>query len=242
MGLRGDLAKLGIEANNGATTGFPNGIETTSDISIADSLTITDDLTVSGLATIAETLDVTGETTVDDLVVGGLVTIAETLAVAGVLTPAGGVARTAQEYVIGLAGAKVGATGGWTVDVGDDKSLQTVPQSQTASTLVIPITGIKVGSTITSFKVVGQIESAGNTATLDADLRKHTTAAGDVADASVGAITQISVTADTAIATAKTGLTEVVAATETFYVLLTATTAASTDVALQGITITVTEA
>ena len=87
---------------------------------------------------------------------------------------------------------------------------------------------------------MGQIESAGNTATLDADLRKLTATAAGNADASVGAITQISVTADTKITTEKTGLTEVTAADESFYVLLTGTTAASTDVDLMSITITVT--
>jgi len=47
--------------------------------------------------------------------------------------------------------------------------------------------------------------------------------------------------ADTAVASAKTGLTEVVAANETFYVLVSATTAASTDIDLQGVTVTITE-
>jgi hypothetical protein len=107
---------------------------------------------------------------------------------------------------------------------------------------VLPLTGLTIGDTVTSFKVVAQIESAGNTATLDADLRKLTNAVGDPTDASIGAITQVSVTADTAVAAEKTGLTEVVAATEALYVLLTATTAASTDIRLLGITYTVTEA
>ncbi len=139
--------------------------------------------------------------------------------------------------------AKIGATAGWVVDAADDIGLLAAcPASQTASTLVVPIAGLKVGDTITAFSVVGQIESAGGTVTLDADLRKHTAAAADVTDASVGAITQISETADAIISAQKTGLAEVVAADETFYVLLTATTAAATDIALQGVTITVTKA
>ena len=151
-----------------------------------------------------------------------------------------GIARTSQERIMNL-DAKAGTTAGWTVGAGDNLgNLATLPASQTASTLVVPITGLKVGDTITSFKVVGQIESAGNTATLDADLRKLTATAAGNADASVGAITQISVTADTKITTEKTGLTEVTAADESFYVLLTGTTAASTDVDLMSITVTVT--
>lgn len=136
--------------------------------------------------------------------------------------------------------AKVGATSGWAVNAADNIAyLATCPASQTASTLVVPVSGLLVGDKITAFSVVGQIESAGNTVTLDADLRKHTAAAADPSDASVGSITQISVTADTAVATSKTGLSETVAADETFYVLLTATTGASTDIALMGITLTV---
>lgn len=140
--------------------------------------------------------------------------------------------------------AKVGATAGWVVGGGAINTglLATLPASQTASTLVVPITGLRVGDTITGFHLMGQIESAGNTATLDADLRKHTVSAGDPTDASVGAITQISVTADTAINSGnstKSGLAEVIAANETFYVLLTGTTAAATDVAMMGIAVTV---
>lgn len=55
----------------------------------------------------------------------------------------------------------------------------------------------------------------------------------------------MSVTADTILSSAnagKTGLTEVVGSDETFYILITATTAGSTDIALQGAVITITEA
>jgi len=156
------------------------------------------------------------------------------------------VTRTAQTRIINTEG-KIGATAGWTLGGGavDTGLLATMAAGGTAATLVVPIPGLKVGDTITAFHLIGQIESGGNTATLDADLRKHTAAAGDVADASVGEITQISVTADTAITSAnseKASLAEVVAADETFYCLITGTTAASTDIALQGIAITVTEA
>lgn len=151
--------------------------------------------------------------------------------------------RTGQQYVQIAAGdCKVGATAGWVVAAGANNPLVTCPASQSGSTLVIPIkVPLKVGWTITAFSIIAQIESAGGTVTLDADLRKTTNAAGDPTDGSVGAITQVSVTADTAVAAAKTGLSEVVAATETFYILVTATTAGSTDIALQGYTLTVTE-
>ncbi len=153
---------------------------------------------------------------------------------AGVVT----LPATSHEYQ--FTDAKLGTTAGWATRGANNIWHTTCPASQSGSTLVIPVE-LRVGQTITAFKVVGQIESAGNTATLDADLRKVTTAADDLVDASVGAITQISVTADTAVATEKTSLSDTVAATETFYVLLTATTAAATDIDLQGVTVTVTE-
>jgi hypothetical protein len=143
--------------------------------------------------------------------------------------------------------SKVGATAGWTVGGGAVNTglTATMAAGQTGGTLVVPISGLKVGDTITSFHLIGQVESAGNNVTIDADLRKLTAAAADVADASVGAITQLVVAVDTILSatnTNKASLTEVVAADETFYVLLTATTTASTDIALQGVAVTVTEA
>lgn len=166
--------------------------------------------------------------------------------VSGVLTPSGGIARTSQKTLLS-SHAKVGTTAGFVVDANNDLGLlATLPASQSASTLVIPISGLKVGDTITSFHLVGQIESAGGTVTVDADLRKLTAAAADVTDASIGAITQLSVIADTVMSSANTAKTlataEVVAEGETFYILVTATTAGSTDIALQGVAVVVTEA
>ena len=82
-----------------------------------------------------------------------------------------------------------------------------------------------------------------NTVTLDADLRKITNVAANATDASIGAITQVSVIADTKVESSKTLATpEVVAADEQYYVLITGTTGASTDVQLLGVTVSVTEA
>jgi hypothetical protein len=161
-------------------------------------------------------------------------------------TVTGSVIRASQKRVFN-GYSKVGATAGWTVGGGAVNTglTATMAASQTAGTLVVPISGLKVGDTITSFHLIGQVESAGNNVTIDADLRKLTAAAADVADASVGAITQLVVAVDTILSatnTNKASLTEVVAADETFYVLLTATTTASTDIALQGVAVTVTEA
>lgn len=161
--------------------------------------------------------------------------------ISGIQTNTGSQVRTGVERQVANR-AKVGTTAGWTVGAANNLPyMGTVAASQTNSTLVVPVDNLKVGDTITGFKVAAQIESAGNTVTLDADLRAVTNVAAEPTDASVGAITQVSVTADTAVAASKTGLTEVVAANKSYYVLLTATTAASTDIILLGLTTTVTE-
>lgn len=137
--------------------------------------------------------------------------------------------------------AKVGGTAGWVVGAASNVALATCPASQTGSKLIVPITGLKVGSTVTGFSLVGQVESAGNAVTIDADLRKQTAAAADVTDASLGTMTQISVTADTAITAANSTHTlssaEVIADGENLYMVITATTLGSTDIALQAVTI-----
>lgn len=168
-----------------------------------------------------------------------------TLTVTDTIVPAGGVARTAQKRIMNAGVlAKAGTSSGWTVAAVDSVCLATLAASLSTKALVVPITGLKVGDTITAFHLIGQVESGGNNVTIDADLRKHTAAAADVADASVGAITQLVVAADTILSASnagKTGLSEVVGENETFYVLLTATTTASTDIALQGVAVVVTE-
>lgn len=154
----------------------------------------------------------------------------------------GNVTVTKTKFVPAYVG-KQGATAtvGWVV-TGTDKGLATLAASATADTLVVPITGLNVGDKIIDYTVVGQIESAGNTATLDADLRKVTNAAAGGTDASIGSITQVSATADTAVSSSKTLATaEVVASGEVLYLLVTATTAASTDVELTGVELTVIE-
>lgn len=138
--------------------------------------------------------------------------------------------------------SKVGGTAGWVVGGATNLFEATLPASQTGSKLIVPIRGLKVGWTVTGFTVYAQIESAGGAVTLDADLRKLTNAAADPTDASIGAITQVAVTADTAVAANKTGLTEVIAATEWLYVEITATTAGSTDIRFLGVTLTLDEA
>ncbi len=136
-------------------------------------------------------------------------------------------------------GSKVGATAGWSVGAAADTSVVTLPASQTASTLVMPVHfDSGVGKKILGFYLVGQIESGGNAVTLDCALKRHNPEAADVTTTTVASMTQISVTADTALTDSNTITDvreEVIDKNATYFFLVTGTTLGSTDVALQGI-------
>lgn len=141
--------------------------------------------------------------------------------------------------------SKVGGTAGWVVAAANNIALATLPAGVTGGRLVIPVRGLNVGDIINSFYAVGQVESAGNTASITVELRKHTAAADDVADASVDTTDAVSFTADAIMSSSNVAKTlsapETVGADESFYFLVSGTTAASTDIALQGIGINVTK-
>lgn len=140
--------------------------------------------------------------------------------------------------------AKVGATAGWVLGGADNLPyVATMAQNQTAGTLVIPVDWLQIGATITGYRIIAQVESGGNTVTIDAALRAVTNVAAEPTDAAItgGSITQVSVTADTAVSQAVTGIAEVVATGKSYYILVTATTGASTDIILQHGEFTITE-
>ena len=143
---------------------------------------------------------------------------------------------SSETYFYPANSGKVGATSGFAFT--NNKGTVTVPASTSGATLTIPLK-LKEGNIIKSFKVSGQIESAGSTVTVDADLRATTAAAGDLTDASVGAIDVISKTADHKIVEEKTGLSHTVITGNSYYVLITVTTGTSTDVDFQGVEVTV---
>lgn len=149
----------------------------------------------------------------------------------------------ARHEVVPICGnAKAGATAGWVITGGTNICHATLPASQTSSTLVIPITGLKIGDTITAVAVTGQVESAGGNVTLVMSVRKLTNAAADNTDAQLGTANVGTLTADTILSSSNlyvSGLTEVIAEGETVYVLLTGTTAASTDIDVTGLIVSV---
>jgi hypothetical protein len=131
------------------------------------------------------------------------------------------------------------ATVGW-VNTSTNINEATLAQSATADTFTIPISGLNIGDTIVSYKVIGQIESAGGAVTVDADLRMLTNAAADPADSSLGSITQVAKTADYKIADSKTLTTaELIDSGDMPYLLVTATTAGTTDIRLLGVEVVV---
>jgi len=158
----------------------------------------------------------------------------------------GTLTRTGRQNVVPICGnAKVGATAGWVITGGTNICHATLPASQTSSTLVVPITGLNIGDTLTAVSATGQVESAGNNVTLVMSIRKLTNAAADNTDAELGTDNVGTLTADTILSSANlavTGLTEVLAEGETLYALFTGTTAASTDIDLTGLVVTITQA
>lgn len=170
------------------------------------------------------------------------------LEIGGTLTilPGATQVRAGVQVITPICGnAKVGATAGWVITAVDNISQATLPASNTSSTLIIPVTGLNIGDMITGVSVSGQVESAGANVTLVASIRKTVAVAAGNTDAELATDNVGTLVADTLISSATlavTGLTEVLAEGEAIYVLLTGTTAASTDIALNSIITTVTRA
>jgi hypothetical protein len=155
-----------------------------------------------------------------------------------------GVVRTGYTIQLTKAHAKVGTSAGWVLGAANNLPyMATMAAGQTGGTLVVHLDGLHIGDTITGYKVVAQVESGGNTVTIDAALRAVTNVAAEPTDAAIGTgMSQVSVIADTAVAQEKTGHTEVVTSGKTYYLLITATTGASCDIILQNVEVTVTQA
>lgn len=139
---------------------------------------------------------------------------------------------------------KVGTTAGWTVGAANNLgTLATLAAGQTSATLVVAVPNLRIGDRITGFYPVGQVESGGNTASLTVNLRRLTAVAADLTDESVATSGSVSFTADTALgrigASAVDNLNVIVQDGESYYFLITGTTATATDVALQGVMVSI---
>lgn len=139
--------------------------------------------------------------------------------------------------------AKVGATAGWTVNAGVDTFMSTCAQNATNGTLIIPLRGIEIGDRIVGHHMIGQIDSAGNAASISAKITEFAAvAAGSVATDKTGTTGSVlSVTADTAMTEANTKkifdtANEVLVEDgKTYFAIVTATTGATTDIELLGL-------
>ncbi len=130
-----------------------------------------------------------------------------------------------------------GTTGTWSI--ANNTATAKCAASQTAATFIIPLS-LEEGDTILSYKVSGQMESAGNDNKCAWDLRATTAAAGDLSDASIGAIAQITKTADYQIIDeSAANLDHTIITGNSYYLLMTATTAATTDIDFQGVEVTI---
>lgn len=199
-------------------------LDLSGNLSVAGTTTSTGNQSFGGNVTVTGTLGVTGATTLGTLNVTSIV-------------------KSTQLSVPVCGQAKVGATAGWVITGGTNISHATLPASQTNSTLVIPLPALPVGSTVTAVGVGGQVESAGGNVTLVMSLRKLTNAAADNTDAEIATDNVGTLTADTILSAANLGVTaqtEVIAADESLYVLLTGTTAASTDIDVTHLLVTYT--
>lgn len=136
---------------------------------------------------------------------------------------------------------KVGGTAGWTVRAAADTWMSTCAASATAGTLVIPLTGLEVGDIIVGHHLLGQCESAGNAAKINAEIYKFAPIAAASAASLIArsgpthAAARFSVIADTALVEANTGYNIPqadwikIAEGLSYFALITATTAGSTD-------------
>jgi len=102
--------------------------------------------------------------------------------------------------------------------------------NKTADSVNFPLTALKEGDIIQKFRVIGGLEAiSGSATTLDASLWSVTkAAAADCAATSLGAITQVSVTADTAV-DAEKDITDVTIEDDLQYFIDVKVTTANTD-------------
>ena len=133
------------------------------------------------------------------------------------------------------------ATKGY-VKTGIDTCMLTLVAAATADTWVVCLSGVHEGDIITSIGIVGQIESGGNAATIDYELKEITAVATGCTTASIQAGTQISKSADYLVdETTAVAVPHTVDCGKALFFLVTCTTAAATNIELLHLRVTITE-
>lgn len=148
-----------------------------------------------------------------------------------------------------LGNSKVGATAGWVITGGTNIAHATLPASQTSSTLIINLSGhLEPGDTLKSLWLNGQAESAGANVAMTLSLRRVRSAAADNEDTELGTKSTGNFTADTLFTFNNTGISlegasgsngALVQEDSVYYLRITGTTAASTDIDLLSVTMVV---
>lgn len=138
---------------------------------------------------------------------------------------------------------KVGAAAGWAVRAAADTWMSTLPASQTASTLIVPLVGLVEGDVIMGYHLLGQIDSAGNAASINCKLTEFVPAAAgsaatDLSGTTLGAVSttaDLLVNVDNTVKTLAIGDRIVVRTDRTYFAVVSGTTAATTDIEFLGL-------
>ena len=160
-----------------------------------------------------------------------------------IISDTGSLTRTSQvfKYPARLGNPGATATVGF-VKTGVDTNIVTLAQNATADTWVVHLPAFHQNDIITAIGICGQIESGGNAVTIDYELKEATAVATGTTFASIQAGTQVAKSADylvdetTALATPHT-----CTGGELLFMLVTVTTAATTDVELLHVSLTITK-
>jgi len=200
----------------------------------ADDFEVLDDLTVGGDATV--TGAVQGGTVTDGTATldgsGNLSGVAD-LTITGDFTLGGH-----KDGQIILSNSFIGVD--TNVSINED-GYAAVAASQTSEYVLIGLPGLKIGDEVISFRVLGALGSGGNNTVIDAKLRKATKNAGAAPTVSdVGAITQVDVTANTALDAEKALVgPEIISADFQYFVWVEMTTGAGCTATITGVEIDV---
>lgn len=130
---------------------------------------------------------------------------------------------------------KVGSASGWATGAATNFPVSTLTESQTASTLVVPLNEIKAGDVITGFSPIGIIQTTGATFTLDISLRRHTNVITGATTINISSMTQAVGITNTLMSDSSSSFLYTSVVNESYSYLLTATTGASCTMTLQGI-------
>lgn len=131
-----------------------------------------------------------------------------------------------------------GSVAGWDHQAANNTATIKLPAAKTASTFTLPIP-IEHGTIINGWSIHGRIGSGGNTATLDVELRATTGTAAAITDESICTMPQISKTADYLIDDSIECSTPEEVEHKHYYILITGTTGAGTEIELQGLDLVV---